>query len=157
MYIKHWQIIKFPSFKQFWKEKKKHLVNTHANVWVLESEKIGAGGRTTFGTGSAIPFVVLPPTSRSWGSAALGRGSRNSGVVAARASQAFAALTIATAVLWFPAPTASCMEGGSRIKNIARKRSLSGLPLCGRCCLSFLIRTPGLRPCISTGSRSNSK
>jgi hypothetical protein len=40
------------------------VIFTHAIVWVLKSEKIGAGGRTTFGTGVAIPFVVLPPASR---------------------------------------------------------------------------------------------
>jgi hypothetical protein len=52
----------------------KVVIPTHAIVWVLESEKIRAGGRTTFGMGVADPFVVLPPTSRSWVSAALGHG-----------------------------------------------------------------------------------
>ncbi len=46
----------------------------HAITRILEREKIRAGGRTTFGTGVAIPSVVLPPASRSWASAALGCG-----------------------------------------------------------------------------------
>jgi hypothetical protein len=71
--------------------------------------------------------------------------------------RASAAFTIAAAVPWEPAPTASRMEGGRRIRNMARKRSLSGEIPGGRCCLSFPMRTLGLRPCISTGRRSNSK
>ncbi len=46
----------------------------HAIAWILEREKIRAGGRTTFGTCVAIPSVILPPASRSWASAALGCG-----------------------------------------------------------------------------------
>jgi hypothetical protein len=71
-----------------------------------------------------------------------------------RASTAF---TMVVAVPWAPAPTVSLMDGGKRIKNIARKRSLSGNTPGGRCCLSFPLRTLGLRPCISMGRRSNSK
>jgi hypothetical protein len=56
---------------------------THALFRVLKREKIGAGRRTTFGMGIAIPFVVLLPACRSRASAALSRGSRNRGVVAA--------------------------------------------------------------------------
>ncbi len=52
------------------------MICVHAIVWVLESEEIRAGGRTTFGTGVTVPFVILPPTSRSWASAALGHGGR---------------------------------------------------------------------------------
>jgi hypothetical protein len=37
----------------------------------------------TFGTGIAVPSVVLPPTSRSWASSALGHGGRDCGVMAA--------------------------------------------------------------------------
>ncbi len=33
------------------------MIFTNAIVWVLESEKIGARGRTTFGTGVAVPFI----------------------------------------------------------------------------------------------------
>jgi hypothetical protein len=33
---------------------------------------------------------------------------------------------MAAAVLWAPAPTVSLIDGGRQIKNIARKRSLSG-------------------------------
>ncbi len=36
-----------------------------------KAKKLEAAGRTTFGTGIAVPFVVLPPASRSWASAAL--------------------------------------------------------------------------------------
>ncbi len=48
---------------------------THAIAQVLKREKIRAGRRTTFGTGVAVPFVILLPASRNWASAALGRGS----------------------------------------------------------------------------------
>ncbi len=58
------------------------------------------------------------------------------------------AFTMAAAVLWAPAPTVSLIDGGRRIKNIARKRSLLGDTPGGRCCLSFPMRTLGLRPCI---------
>ncbi len=55
---------------------------THAIAWILEREKIRAGGRTTFETCVAVPSDVLPPTSRSCASAVLGHGGRNHGVVA---------------------------------------------------------------------------
>jgi hypothetical protein len=71
--------------------------------------------------------------------------------------RASAAFTMAAAVLWVPAPTVSLMDGGRRIKNIAKKRSLSGETPGGGCCLSFPMRTLGLRPCISMGRRSNFK
>jgi hypothetical protein len=64
---------------------------------------------------------------------------------------------MAAAVPLAPAPTVSLMDGGRRIRNIVRKRSLSGDTPGGRCCLSFPMRTLGLRPCISMGRRSNSK
>ncbi len=56
---------------------------THAIARILEREKIRAGRRTTFGTGVAVPSVVLLPASMSWTSAALCRGGRDCGVVAA--------------------------------------------------------------------------
>jgi hypothetical protein len=71
--------------------------------------------------------------------------------------RASAAFTMAAAVPWAPAPTVSLIDGGRQIKNIARKRSLSGDTPGGRCCLSFPVRTLGLRPYISMGRRSNSK
>ncbi len=61
---------------------------------------------------------------------------------------------MAAAVSWLPAPTASLMEGGRRIANMERKRSLSGETPGGRCCLSFPMRTLGFRPWISMGRRS---
>ncbi len=95
---------------------------THAIAWILEREKIRAGGRTTFETGVAVPSVVLPPTSRSCASDVLGHGGRNHGLWPPGAShKASAALTIAMDVLLFLASTASRMEGGRRIKNIAKK------------------------------------
>jgi hypothetical protein len=60
--------------------------------------------------------------------------------------RASAAFTMAGAVPWAPAPTVSLMDGGRRIRNIERKRSLSGDAPGGRCCLSFPMRTLGLRP-----------
>ncbi len=65
--------------------------------------------------------------------------------------RASAAFTMAAAVLWSPAPTVSLMDAGRRIKNIAKNRSLSGEAPGGRFCLSFPMRTQGLRPCISMG------
>ncbi len=75
----------------------------------------------TFGMGAAVPSVVLSPPSRSWASATLSRGRRDCEVVAALSIlQGICGSTIAT-VLWFPAPTASCMEGDRWNKNMARK------------------------------------
>ncbi len=37
----------------------------HDIAWVLKRKEVGARRRATFGTGFAIPFVVLPPASRS--------------------------------------------------------------------------------------------
>jgi hypothetical protein len=37
---------------------------------------------------------------------------------------ASAAITMAVTVLWLPAPTASLMEGGRRLRKMARKRSV---------------------------------
>jgi hypothetical protein len=41
----------------------------------------------TFGMGVTVPSVILPLASRSWASAALGFGGRDSGVVAASSIQ----------------------------------------------------------------------
>jgi hypothetical protein len=95
------------------------------------------------GAGLLLRCVEASATVGSWPP----RGSH-------RASATF---TMAVAVPWAPAPTVSLIDGGRRIKNIARKRSLSGDTPGGRCCLSFPMRTLGLRPCISTGRRSSSK
>jgi hypothetical protein len=56
------------------------LTHVIVRVW---KEKIRAGGRMTFGTGIAIPFVVLPPASRNWDSAMLSCGGCDCGVMAA--------------------------------------------------------------------------
>jgi hypothetical protein len=86
--------------------------------------------------GRALPFLLsffLPLA----GAGLLLRGVMAAATVDSWPSQAShkasAALTIATAVLWFPAPTACRMEGGSRIKNNARKRLLSELTPYRRC------------------------
>jgi hypothetical protein len=47
------------------------------------------------------------------------------------------------------------MEGGRHIKNIAKKRYVSGLTLGGRCCLSLPMKALGLRPCISWGNEAS--
>ncbi len=65
--------------------------------------------------------------------------------------RASAAFTMAAAVMWLPAPTVSRMDGGRRTRNIARKRSLSGETIGGRCCFNFPMRTLGLKPYISMG------
>jgi hypothetical protein len=56
---------------------------THAVARVLERKKIRPRGRTTYGMDSAIPSVILSPTSRSWASATLSHGRSDRGVVAA--------------------------------------------------------------------------
>ncbi len=87
------------------------------------------------GAGLLLCCVVAAATVGSW---------------APRVShKASAAVTIAAVVLWFQEPTASLMEGGRRIKNIDKKRSVSGLTPWGRCCLNFPMRMLGLRPCIA--------
>jgi hypothetical protein len=57
---------------------------------------------------------------------------------------ASAAITIAAAVLWLPALTVSLMEGCKRMRNIAKKRSMSGLNPGGRCCWEFPHENAGL-------------
>ncbi len=84
------------------------------------------------GAGLLLRCVKAAATVGSWSPRASHRAS--------------AALTMAAAVLWVPAPTVSLIDGGRRIKNIARKRSLSGGTPGGRCCLSFPMRTLGFRP-----------
>ncbi len=131
---------------------------THAIARVLKGIKVCAGRGATFGAGVTAPFVASLPAARSgdihrWVEAAATGGS-----LPPRGShRASAAFTMAAAVSWVSAHTASLIDGGRRIKNIERKRSLSGDTLGGRCCLSFPMRTLGLRPCISMGRRSNSK
>ncbi len=121
------------------------------------NENLGWKG-ATFGVGVTAPFVASLPAAGSGAPALLCRGAATIGSWQPRASQrGSAALTMAAAVPWVPAPTDSLMDGGRRIKNIARKRLLSGDTPGGRCCLSFPMRTLGLRPCISMGRRSNSK
>ncbi len=55
----------------------------HAIGRVLESVKSGAGRRTTFGTGVAVPFVVRLPASGSRAPTSVSRSGRNHWVVAA--------------------------------------------------------------------------
>jgi hypothetical protein len=85
--------------------------------------------------GSAGPLVAPLPPSRSQAPIAMSCKATTVGswlpLVSYKAS---VVLTIAAAVLWFLEPTASHMEGGSRIRNIARNKSLSGLTLCRRDC-----------------------
>jgi hypothetical protein len=79
---------------------------------VLKRKEIGAGRRVTFGTGIAIPSVVVLPGSRSLASTALCSGGCDHASWPPRAShKAFAALTITAAAMWFPAPATSHMEG----------------------------------------------
>ncbi len=88
-----------------------------------KEKKIRAGGRMTFGTGVSVPSVILPPASRSWASATLISGSHDRGVVAAMSIlQGVRGSNHSQAVLWFPALTTSCKEGGRQIKNIAIKK-----------------------------------
>ncbi len=54
----------------------------HAIAPVLKGKEVRARRRMTFGTGVAIPFVVLLPASRSRASTALSLSGCNNGVVA---------------------------------------------------------------------------
>ncbi len=130
----------------------------HAIARVLEWMKIWTGRGWLLG--QALPLLLSPLFSL------LGAGLLLCCVEAAAtvgswppwvSHRASAAFTMAAAVPWAPAPNVSLMDGGSRIRNIERKRSLSGDIPGGRCCLSFPMRTLGLRPCISMGRQSNSK
>ncbi len=99
--------------------------------------------------GKAAPFVASLPAAASEAPASLCRGGCDHRVWPPQEShRASAAFIMAAAVPWAPAPTVSLIYGRRRIKNIARKRSLSGDTPAGRCCLSFPMRTLGLRPCI---------
>jgi hypothetical protein len=131
----------------------------HEIARVLEIIEVGARRRMTFGMGVAVPFVIIS-TSRSWASTALSRGGCDCGVVAALGvSQGIRGSNHGNGCLVVSSTysTASRMVGGRRIRNIERKKSLSGGGARGRCCLSFPVRMLGLRHCISMGSRSNSK
>ncbi len=55
---------------------------THVIAPVLKRKEDGAGRMETFGTGVAIPFVILLPASRSQSSTALSCGRCDHGVVA---------------------------------------------------------------------------
>jgi hypothetical protein len=61
------------------------------------------GGGGNFLNGHTGPIVAPIPSSRSRAIIAVSRDGHKASM----------ALTIATAVLWFPEPNASCMEGGS--------------------------------------------
>ncbi len=108
---------------------------THTIARVVKRIEIRAGRRVTFRTGVAAPFFTLLPIGWSWAPTSLCHGGHTVGSWPPRAShRASTAFTTAAAVLWLPAPTASLMEGGRRIKNIDKKRSVSGLTSGGRCC-----------------------
>jgi hypothetical protein len=102
---------------------------THAIARVLKGIKIWAGRGATFGAGVTV-LLLLSPLFPLLGAGLLLRCVKAAATVGSwpsRAShRASAAFTMAAAVSWVPAPTASLMDGGRRIKNIERKRSLSG-------------------------------
>jgi hypothetical protein len=109
------------------------------------SENLGGKGGDFWG--GLLPFL-LSPLFLLLGAGLLLRCVEAAATIGSwplRAShRASAAFTMAAAVLWAPAPIVSLIDGGRQIKNIARKRSLSGDTPGGRCCLSFPMRTLGL-------------
>ncbi len=122
---------------------------------VLIRVNVRAGRGATFGAGVTALFVAYLPVVRSRAPTSLSRGGATIGLWPLRVShRVSAAFTMAAAILWLPAPTTSCMEGGRQIRNMARNKSLSGETPGGRCCLSFPMRTLGLRPCISMGRQA---
>ncbi len=120
-------------------EKKRRRMQKEGDIWM----------------GIAIPLVGF---LLRWAVAAVTMGSwppRASHKASAALTMAMAP-TMASAVLWFPTPTASCMDGSRQIKNIETTTFSSGLTPWG-CCLSFPMRMLGMRPCISMVSPSYSK
>ncbi len=127
----------------------------NAIAWVLEWMKIWAGRGQLLGRALPLLFSPLFPL--------LGVGLLLRCVEAAAtvgswppqaSHRASAAFTMAAAIPWAPAPTRFSHGWRKADQKHWRKRSLSGGTPGGRCCLSFPIRTLGLRPCISTGRRA---
>ncbi len=115
---------------------------TDAIARVLEGMKIWAGRGVTFGAGASHFLSPLVPLLEAGLLLRCVEAAATVGPWPPRGShRASAAFTMATAVPWVPATTVSLMDGGRRIKNIERKRSLSGDTPGRRCCLSFPMRT----------------
>jgi hypothetical protein len=82
----------------------------HAIGRVLKSVE----SRATFGTGVAVPFVARLPASGSRDPTYVSRGAATIGSWPRASHKASAAQTVSATVLWFPAPTASLIKGGTR-------------------------------------------
>jgi hypothetical protein len=129
---------------------------THVIARVVKRIEVWARRRATFGTGVAA--VTLLPVCWSWAPTFLCHGSRNRGVVASSSiPQGVHCFHNSCSRLVVSCADRLPQGSGRHIKNIVKKRSVSGLTPGGRCCLSFPMRTLGLRPCISMGRRSKSK
>jgi hypothetical protein len=107
------------------------VILAHAIAKVLKTERKKSwleGGDFLNGHHCSSCRPSPPPPHRSWALLQLAVAAANVGLWPPRVShKASAAVTINFAVLWFPTPAASLMEGVSRIKKIDKKRSVSGL------------------------------
>jgi hypothetical protein len=133
---------------------------THPIARDLEGIEVWAGRGATFGAGVTALFVAFLPAARSRAPTVLCRGGYDCWVMTTPSiPQGVCSLHHGCSRL--VGASSYCFSHGRRQvdkkKNMERKRSLSGETPGGRCCLSFPMRTLGLRPCISMGSRSNSK
>ncbi len=111
---------------------------------------INLGGKgVAFGMANAAPFVSSLPAGKSRAPISLSRGGCDRRVVAASSiQQGVRGLHHGCSCL-VVASTYCFSHGRQQVKrNIARQRSVSGDTPRGRCCLSFPMRTLGLRSCI---------
>ncbi len=131
---------------------------SHAIARILERDKIRAGGRTTFGTGFAVPSVILPPASRSWASTALGHGGLDRGVVAASSIPQGICGPNHSHDYLLVSSTNRFRHGRQQANQKHwQKKIVVRADTMRKMLMSFPMRTLGLRPCISMGSQSSSK
>ncbi len=96
---------------------------THTIGRVLKSVEGRAGRRATFGTGVAVPFVARLPGSGSRAPTSVSHGGCDHRVVAVlNVPQGVPGLNRVLGCLVVPAPTASLMEGGRRMRNMAMEK-----------------------------------
>ncbi len=97
----------------------------HAIARIVKGIEIGLGRGVAFGTGIAVPFAASLLASGSRAPISLSRGGCDRRVVAALSvPQDFRSLHHGRGCLvWSPALTASLMDGGRRMRKIAKKMS----------------------------------
>ncbi len=107
------------------------LIFANASARVLKTEKVLVGRGAIFLTGTAASLVAPLHSNRSRAPTTVSRGGYDHGVVAAasvsqgvRGCNHHFSSNHHRAVLWFPEPTASCMESGSQMRE-HRKEQLT--------------------------------